>query len=148
MNHVAIQFHCADISYTLRHKNHIRHWVNRICKQHGYQISELQYVFCTDPFLLDINRQFLEHDYFTDIITFDNTVQKKLSVEAYISIDRVKDNAKDLGLPFTNELHRVMIHGVLHALGFKDKTKKDIALMRATEDDALRQLQRILNRRR
>lgn len=144
MDHVAIQFHCADLSYTLRHKNHIRQWIHRICKKHGYQIGQLQFVFCTDDYLLEINRQFLQHDYFTDIITFDNTSKKELSIEAYISIDRVKDNAHDLRLPFTQELHRVMIHGVLHGLGFKDKTKKDTVLMRSAEDEALKLLETII----
>lgn len=95
----------------------------------------LTYIFCSDEYLLGINRQFLRHDYYTDIISF-NLAAKKAPVEGeiYISLDRVKDNARQLKLPFKQELHRVIFHGALHLCGYKDKLRKDITLMRKMED--------------
>ncbi len=97
-------------------------------------------ILCSDEYLLDINKKFLSHDYYTDIITFDYTEGKRISGELYISIDRVKENAKQLGVSFPNELHRVMIHGVLHLCGYKDKTRKDREMMRTKEDQKLKML--------
>lgn len=145
MEQEVIQFHCADISYTLRNKNLVRKWISKVCMAHGYTIDQLSFVFCSDDYLLEINRQFLQHDYFTDIITFDNSSNKRLNVEAYISIDRVRDNAKELKLKSSEELHRVMIHGVLHALGYKDKSNKDINRMREAENHALQQWSALLD---
>jgi rRNA maturation RNase YbeY len=133
----SIQFHCADIHFVLRNKTAIRLWIAAVARQHNRSIQDIQFIFCSDEYLLNINRQFLQHDYYTDIITFDNSTTKHLIVEAYISIDRIRDNAKQLGLASSHELHRVMIHGVLHALGFKDKRPADVRRMRAAEDTAL-----------
>jgi rRNA maturation RNase YbeY len=102
--------------------------------------GHLSFVFCSDDHLLKVNQQFLQHDYFTDIITFDYTEGDRVSGDLMISIDRVKDNAIALNIPFEIELRRVMIHGVLHLLGFKDKSPKESEKMRLLEADALAQL--------
>lgn len=105
---------------------------------HGFRVADIQYIFCSDEYLLEINRSFLQHDYFTDIITFDLSEKKaELCSEIYISIPRVKDNARSFGVSFQNELHRVMAHGILHLCGFKDKTAKQEKEMRNAEDEAL-----------
>lgn len=102
----------------------------------GRPIHSLNIIFCSDEYLLGINQQYLKHDYFTDIITFDLSTDKKRSImaELYISYDRVKENAKQLGSTTTKELHRVVFHGLLHLLGYKDKLKKDQIAMRQMED--------------
>jgi rRNA maturation RNase YbeY len=100
----------------------------------------MSFVFCTDEYLLSINKQYLNHHFYTDIITFDLSSSKnEVSGELYISIDRIKENAKNFKTTITNELHRVMFHGVLHLCGYKDKSPKDIKLMRAKEDFYLNQ---------
>jgi rRNA maturation RNase YbeY len=102
-------------------------------------LGSLNIIFCSDEHLLGINRDFLQHDYYTDIITFDLSPSSKAPLEAelYISVDRVKENASSLGQPFYRELHRVIFHGLLHLMGYKDKQKKDQALMREMEDRLL-----------
>ncbi len=102
--------------------------------------GHLSFVFCTDDHLLEINRNFLQHDYFTDIITFDYSDGKRVSGDLMISIDRVKENAISESVSFENELHRVMIHGVLHLLGFADKSPHEKKEMRRIESVCLSQL--------
>jgi rRNA maturation RNase YbeY len=120
--------------------NKLKSFLNYIIKQEGYVLESLSYVFCTDDFLLNINRQFLQHDYYTDIITFDySTKSNKIYGELYISIDRVKENAKSINTTYKNEIHRVIIHGLLHLCGYKDKTAQEINTMRTKEDQYLNQ---------
>ncbi len=104
------------------------------------KIESLNIIFCDDEYLLAINRQFLNHDYYTDIVTFDLSASRKAHIEAelYISADRVKENAASIGAPFYKELHRVIFHGLLHLLGHADKTKKDKENMRVLEDRLIR----------
>jgi probable rRNA maturation factor len=98
----------------------------------------LNYIFCTDEYLLQVNRDFLQHDYYTDIITFDlSDTSKRVSGEIYISVDRVKDNALTQGVSFTEELHRVIFHGALHLCGYKDKKPAEVKAMRSAEDKYL-----------
>lgn len=133
-----IAFQLADVSYVLKQKKAVKSWLSALAEKHGYHIAELQYVFCSDTYLLDINRQFLQHDYFTDIITFDLSEKKgEICSEIYISIPRVKENAQLFGVSFQQEMHRVLAHGVLHLCGFKDKTPKQEKEMRAAENNAL-----------
>ena len=106
----------------------------------NYQTGHLSFVFCTDDHLLEINRKFLQHDYYTDIITFDYSEGNCVSGDLMISIDRVKENAFSEGVSFENELHRVMIHGVLHLVGFGDKSPDEAVQMRKHEASALSQL--------
>ena len=102
------------------------------------QTADLNYIFCNDAFLLEMNKNFLEHDAFTDIITFDLSESRKaMQGEIYISVERVKDNAKQFHTTYTDELHRVIFHGVLHLCGFKDKKEKDKKIMRENEDYCL-----------
>lgn len=123
----------------LKQRNQLKAFLQKTAKQSGRPIDALNIIFCSDKYLLSINQQFLEHDYFTDIITFDLSESKKGAItgEIYISYDRVKDNAKQMNTPISKELHRVIFHGLLHLLGYKDKLKKDQIIMRQMEDKLL-----------
>jgi rRNA maturation RNase YbeY len=143
---VAIHFFKADVAFAPKQKNILRQWMAKVAKKHQCQIDQLDFIFCSDAYLLNINQQFLAHDTFTDIITFDYSVpskvtKKAISGEIYISIDRIKENAKTFKTSYTKELHRVMIHGVLHLCGFKDKKATEQAEMRKQEDLALNTLE-------
>ena len=111
-----------------------KEWINQVIKKEKFKLGELGYNFCSDEYLLQINIEHLNHDFYTDVITFELNEDKTIIGDIYISIDRVKDNAKQNSKTFTNELMRVLIHGVLHLCGYKDKTKKDAATMREKED--------------
>ena len=137
---MAIRFSYADKTLAYSKKKKLKQFLEVISSKEGYGIEELAYVFCSDDYLLDINRRFLQHDYFTDIITFDlreEVKSKSLVGEIYISIDRVADNAHSLNVSFEDELCRVVFHGLLHLCGYKDKRKPDVAKMRAAEDHYL-----------
>ena len=112
-------------------------WLSRLCANENKVLSEVSLIFCSDNFLLEINQQHLNHDYFTDIVTFDYCVNDSVSGDLFISVDRVKDNAISFDVDFMTELHRVIAHGVLHLCGYKDKSDEDIVLMRSKEDYAL-----------
>ena len=117
----------------------MQNWIEKCVQENSFSIENINYIFCSDPYLLDINQKYLNHDYFTDIITFDNSEPESEDLEGdlYISIDRVRDNALQLDQPFERELHRVMIHGVLHLMGFQDKTPEQESEMRDQEDKCL-----------
>ena len=119
----SIFFFNDDVSYQLRDKNKIRNWIHNVVREEKKSIDSLNIVLCSDIQLLKINKDHLNHDYFTDIITFDYSQEKLINGEIYISLDRVKDNAKKLNLSTRNELHRVIIHGVLHLCGYSDKSE-------------------------
>lgn len=112
-------------------------WIQSVIEQEEKKLGEINYIFCNDEYLHKINVEFLNHDNYTDIISFDYTMGKTINGDIYISIDRVKDNAKSYCVSFDNELHRVIIHGVLHYLGWKDKTETEKKLMRNKENDCL-----------
>lgn len=112
----------------------IKKWIKNAILQEKYSLGELNYIFCDDTYLLKINREYLNHDTLTDIISFDYTIGKQINGDIYISIDRIKENAKLYKTTFYNELLRVMIHGVLHYCGYKDKTDADKKIMRSKED--------------
>jgi probable rRNA maturation factor len=135
-----ISFRLQDVKFTLKDKQVLRNWVALVASNEGFSIAPINYVFCSDGHLLEMNKQFLNHNYFTDIITFDYTEGKHLSGDIFISIDRVADNAKTYKSTFECELHRVMIHGVLHLMGYKDKTPADEKKMRQKENAALKLL--------
>ena len=132
----AIFFHTEDIDFQLNHAEVLPLWINKIIDVEKNQPGNINFIFCSDPYLLEINKKYLEHDYLTDIITFQ---QSELSIEGdiFISIDRVKDNAARLNISFEEELHRVMAHGILHLLGYKDKSPEDKLQMTHKEDWAL-----------
>lgn len=113
-------------------------WITEACTTEGFLIHELNYIFCDDDYLLKINQDYLQHDYLTDIITFDYVSGKNVSGDLYISIDRVKENAEEFNASFDNELKRVMIHGVLHLMGYSDKTEAATAEMRAKEEEKIK----------
>ena len=134
----SIHFFNEQINFTLKNKTKIRTWIRQTVRTHHKKISSLNYIFTSDEYLLEINQQYLRHDTFTDIITFDQSSdQNNIEADIYISIERVSSNAKKLKSTFEDELNRVMIHGVLHLLGFKDKTKADKEEMRKKENHYL-----------
>lgn len=139
MNQVQL-FFLQSISL-LKERTKLKLFLNKTAKKMGRPIHSLNIIFCSDEYLLGINQQYLKHDYFTDIITFDLSTDKKgaITAELYISYDRVKENAKQLGSTTKNELHRVVFHGLLHLLGYKDKLKKDQIVMRQMEDKLISQ---------
>ena len=136
----SIQFFKADVAFRFLGRSKISKWILKVVDKEGAKLTSLNIVFCSDEYLLNINRQYLNHDFYTDIITFDYSEKKKLSGELYISIDRIRDNARSLGVTFQQELNRVIIHGVLHLLGFKDKTPAQSKAIRKKEDECLKML--------
>ena len=134
-----IHFCTEDITFSLKEKLKHKAWLNEVAKQEGKRILELTYVFCSDDYLLQINQEYLNHDTLTDIVTFDNSEDpNKIEGDIFISIDRVKENGDALGTKET-ELERVMVHGLLHLLGYRDKKKEDKALMTEKEDFYIKQ---------
>lgn len=133
-----ISFFEEDIQFKLKNKTQVRQWINNTIIAEGYQLKELTYIFCSDAYLLQINRQYLDHDTYTDIITFDNSEEEgKITGDIFISIERIRENAQKFNVSETDELHRVIIHGVLHLLGYKDKTAVSKEKMTQKEDDYL-----------
>lgn len=130
-----ISFFKEKVVFRLSKQESLRNWITKAAKKEGYSIQEINYVFCSDKYLKKMNVDYLNHDYYTDIITFDNSIEKKKIIgDIFISIDTVKFNSKEYQTTFENELHRVMIHGLLHLVGYKDKTPKDQKEMRKMED--------------
>jgi len=136
----AIHFFEEDILFKLKNKTKIRQWITGTIQAEGYRLQELNFIFCSDAYLLQINQQYLNHDTYTDIITFDNSeIEKVIVGDIFISIERIRENASKFNVPEENELHRVIIHGVLHLLGYKDKTAESKNLMTSMEDKYLAQ---------
>lgn len=133
----SISFHTEDISFEVSSKLALKNWIKAVIDFHKKKQGPINYIFCSDEYLLGMNRQYLQHDEYTDIITFDYSESELVSGDIFISIDRVKENAEERGIAFLNELHRVMIHGVLHLTGLKDKTPEESSAMRKAEDHAL-----------
>jgi probable rRNA maturation factor len=135
MSKIPINFFVEDITYTLKSKTIIRNWIKEVIATEGYQLDELSFILCSDEYLLGMNQQYLNHDTYTDVITFDNSEELKTILgDIFISLDRVKENALSLNTTIANELCRVMIHGTLHLLGYKDKSKASKTLMTSKED--------------
>ena len=134
-----IHFNYEDTDWRLDLETETTQWIDLITQHHGFQIFEINYVFCSDDYLLYLNQKYLSHDDYTDILTFDYTTEgtKQLVIDLFISIDRVRENAHNLHVPFIDELHRVMIHGVLHTMGYNDETETERQTMRHQEDYAL-----------
>lgn len=132
-----VSFHKESISFRLSAARVLKQWVKQVIESKGKTLGEVSYIFCSDDYLLKINQEHLQHDYYTDIITFDYTEGATVSGDLFISIDRVKDNALTESVDFDIELRRVMIHGILHLLGYKDKKKEDQKLMREIENQSL-----------
>jgi rRNA maturation RNase YbeY len=136
-----IHYFTEDIRFTLKHKTIIKNWLRDAIAAEGYLLEELNFIFCSDEYLLGINQQFLNHDTYTDVITFDNSeVLKTIAGDIFISVGRIRENAKQFKLDFRDEICRVMIHGTLHLLGYKDKTKAAKLQMTEKEDYYLARL--------
>lgn len=126
-----------ECDFSLENEDVYSAWVLNVIQSESKKIGEISYIFCDDEYLLEINKQYLNHDYYTDIISFDYTESDVISGDIFVSIDRVKENALDFGVSFDNELKRVIIHGVLHFCGFKDKSKEEEETMRFKEEEKI-----------
>lgn len=134
-----IKFHALDIVMPALDVDRVRAWIVDVVESEGFRVGELHYYFCSDDTLLNINRERLGHDFYTDIVTFPLSLEDGvISSEFVISVDRIADNAEQLGRTFEEELHRVVIHGVLHLVGFDDLTDEDRKKMRSQEDKCLK----------
>ncbi len=131
-----IQFYAEDFDFSLSHELQYKDWLIKIATSYKMEIGTLTYVFTSDDYLLEMNRSYLNHDYYTDIISFPLN-EDPISGDIFISIERVKENAKELQISFDKELLRVMSHGLLHFIGFDDHNKEDIAKMRKAEEQAI-----------
>jgi rRNA maturation RNase YbeY len=131
-----IEFY-SETDFKVEDTKALSHWISEIILHENHELGDLTYVFCDDDFLHKLNLQFLNHDTLTDIISFDNSLGKQIHGEIYISVERVKENAGTYQVAFLEELHRVIIHGVLHFCGYKDKTKKQQETMSRKENEAL-----------
>ncbi len=127
----------SETSFTLKNQKKLADWISNVVLSEDFEVGEINYIFCDDVYLHKINQEFLNHDTFTDIISFDYTLGKEVGGDIFISIERVLENAEKFDEVFENELHRVMIHGILHFMGYKDKTKKEKTLMRTKEDEKI-----------
>ncbi|MBK7312064.1 MAG: rRNA maturation RNase YbeY [Sphingobacteriaceae bacterium] len=134
---MAISFTSQYKTFKLSKSTSIKKWIETIIKKEKRRAGEIHYVFVSDEDLLKMNKKFLNHNTYTDIITFDYCEDKTINGDIFISIDRVAENTAKFKTEFTDELHRVLIHGVLHLCGYKDKTKKDATLMRKMEENSL-----------
>ena len=123
-----------ECDFELKNDEKYSLWISSVIKEEGFNEGEINYIFCDDEYLFKLNKEFLQHDTLTDIISFDYTLGKQINGDIYISVERVKENAEEFNEPFLNELSRVMVHGVLHYCGFKDKSKEDEQLMRLKEN--------------
>jgi rRNA maturation RNase YbeY len=129
-----IYHHAEDVTFSPPSKLSLRKWISNTILEEGKTVGDINYIYCSDVYILDLNKSSLDHDYYTDIITFDYVEESVISGDLFISIDRVADNAKTQDVSFIDELHRVMIHGVLHLCGFGDKSKEEEKQMRSKED--------------
>lgn len=135
---MSINFYFEDIEEFQLDLPKTKSWIKSTISKENQQTGEISFIFCTDDYLLEINKQYLDHDYYTDIITFDYVEDSIISGDIFISVDRVQENADQFKVSFSNELNRIIIHGVLHLLGYKDKEAPDKKLMTQKEDYYLR----------
>ncbi len=138
-----IYYNYEDVSDIELDTDLLNNWINNIIKKYKGISGEISFIFCSDRYLLEINKKYLEHDYYTDIITFDYCENNKISGDIFISLDTVLSNSKEFNTEFNDELNRVIIHGILHLIGFKDKTEEENAEMHRMEDLALEDLKTI-----
>ncbi len=124
-----------ETDFQLENETQFSDWISRVILSENKKEGDVNYIFCDDEYILEINKQYLDHDYYTDIISFDYSVGNELNGDIFVSIDRVKENATDFNATFDEELKRVIIHGILHYCGYKDKSEEDEALMRSKEDE-------------
>ncbi|MCW0481464.1 rRNA maturation RNase YbeY [Gaoshiqia sediminis] len=131
---MSINFYYEDVADLHLDKKRLKNWITSTIKEEGKLPAELSFIFCSDPYLLEINKQYLDHDYFTDIITFDYVEGNLVSGDIFISLDRVSENADTFRVSFSEELNRILIHGVLHLCGYADKLPQEKEIMTQKED--------------
>ncbi len=131
---MSIHFFNEDLPLPKLKKRLTANWLKEVILFEGKRVGEVSFIFCSDSYLLDVNNKFLDHDYYTDVITFDYVEGNVISGDIFISLDRISENSNSLNISFLDELNRIMVHGVLHLLGYKDKSKKDKSLMTERED--------------
>ena len=129
-----IRYFCEDIRFTYKNKLANNRWLKMVAGSEIRKIGDINIIFCSDNYILDVNMKYLQHDYFTDIITFDYCEGKVLSGDLFISVDSVRENSIEFGTDFEEELHRVIVHGVLHLIGYDDHTEEDKKVMRQKEN--------------
>ena len=135
---MAVHFFSEDVPFELPEKLRRKRWLKELAATSGFRIKELNYIFCSDEYLYQMNVDYLNHDTYTDIITFDNSEKaKELEGDIFISVDRVRENAKSVQVEEEVELTRVLAHGLLHLMGYKDKAKEEASLMRSKEEEAI-----------
>ena len=133
-----INFFSEQINFNLNEEEQIKIWINKMAETHDKNITTINYIFCSDKYLLKINQKYLNHDNYTDIITFNNSDNlNEIEGDIFISVERVKDNAHKAQQNFNDELHRVIIHGLLHLIGFNDSNKEERKIIRKKEDNCL-----------
>jgi len=133
-----VHFFSHDIPTRLRNTTNLKHFIESIFEKEMQRLDSINYIFCSDKVILEINKKYLKHDFYTDVITFDlSRDNKAISAEVYVSIERIRENAKKLGLSIKSELHRVLFHAALHLCGYKDKKKQDKEIMRKREEELL-----------
>ena len=132
-----IHFYKEDILFNLKHKTNIKKWIRYIIKKYNHNLGFINYIFCSDEFLYDINLKYLNHDTYTDIITFNYNNNKTINSDIYISVERVKYNAQIFNVSYKSELLRIIIHGVYHLLGYDDHSEKEKEKMRSLENYAI-----------
>ena len=130
----SVSFASEQTDFIVSNQENLTNWFIEVCKCEGKTLGDLAYIFCSDDYLLGMNKQFLSHDYYTDVITFDYTDTETTSGDVFISIDRVRENAETASQTIDNEIHRVMVHGLLHLLGYADKSPTEKTLMTSKED--------------
>lgn len=126
-----------ELDFSLHNEDAFSSWISSVIVSENKKEGDINYIFCDDEYILEINKQYLNHDYYTDIISFDYSVGNELHGDVFVSIDRIRENAVDFKVPFEDELKRVIIHGVLHYCGYKDKTSEEEVLMRVKEDEKI-----------
>ena len=129
-----IRYFCEDIKFTYKNKLANNRWLKMVAGSEIRKIGDINVIFCSDDYILDVNMKYLQHDYFTDIITFDYCEGNVLSGDLFISVDSVRENSIEFGTDFEEELHRVIVHGVLHLIGYDDHTEEDKKVMRQKEN--------------
>lgn len=127
-----------EVEFDLSNEEHFSKWISEVILSENKKEGDINYIFCDDEYILEINKQYLQHDYYTDIISFDYSVGNELHGDIFISVDRVRENAIDFNVSFDEELKRVVIHGVLHYCGYKDKSEDDKQVMRQKEDEKIK----------
>ena len=134
---MAIAYYAEEVKLPAIKKKAVGDWIRKVASLYGKRTGDISYIFCSDEKILEVNKQYLQHDYYTDIISFDYTEGTKISGDLFISLDTVKSNSENFGTDYTEELHRIIIHGILHLCGINDKGPGEREIMTQKENEAL-----------